>query len=83
MFSSSFTMSEQEHRQWTPYKQAGTINPNVRVLLERRAMTDGYCRRCRQATGRAGRDASRAFLFAILAGCGKTSFFIKTVSAPS
>ena len=22
MFSSSFTMSEQEHRQWTPYKQA-------------------------------------------------------------
>jgi len=22
MFSSSFTMSEQEHRQWTPYKHA-------------------------------------------------------------
>ena len=22
MFSSSFTMSEQQHRQWTPYKQA-------------------------------------------------------------
>ena len=22
MFSSSFTMSEQQHRQWTPYKHA-------------------------------------------------------------
>lgn len=23
MFSSSFTMTEQEHRQWTPYKRSG------------------------------------------------------------
>ncbi len=25
MFSSSFTFSEQEHRQWTPYKHAGSV----------------------------------------------------------
>ena len=30
MFSSSFTMSEQQHRQWTPYKQAA---PALRVAF--------------------------------------------------
>jgi len=27
MFSSSFTMSEQQHRQWTPYKHAAGLAP--------------------------------------------------------
>ena len=31
MFSSSFTMSEQEHRQWTPYKQAA---PDTVMCME-------------------------------------------------
>ena len=26
MFSSSFTMSEQKHRQWTPYKPFGPLS---------------------------------------------------------
>ncbi len=32
MFSSSFTMSEQEHRQWTPYKQAAPAHSGRSAL---------------------------------------------------
>src|SRR5947209_16458116 len=38
MFSSSFIMSEQEHQQWTPYKQAGNRAAAMSASQERREL---------------------------------------------
>ena len=52
MFSSSFTMSEQKHRQWTPYKHAAPAHSG-RFALARPAAR----------SARASRNLRTALLF--------------------
>ena len=70
MFSSSFTMSKQKHRHWTPYKLAET-KPDVACLQKLKVPDDNFAKRLFARRGRFLRDFMERRAISRLAGGAK------------